>query len=73
MAKLCFVLIESDWNLKYTFLLILVCIWDIINIIRLEFKEGSAMEQEKVTVSINRIRLEFKVATSQGIDVGNLY
>ena len=44
------VLIESDWNLKVMALYGPVKIKDRINRIRLEFKERSAMEQEKVTV-----------------------
>ena len=44
------VLIESDWNLKQKEKTLERRVKDRINRIRLEFKEGSAMEQEKATI-----------------------
>ena len=57
----CWVLIESDWNLKLS-----ACICELyhlgsINRIRLEFKVEFKSFKITAHTSINRIRLEFKV------------
>ena len=55
------VLIESDWNLKYTHRgRFFPPPWR-INRIRLEFKEYITAAWEAMKNGINRIRLEFKV------------